>query len=240
MKNITNLMENSIRIYAGISVRYPQFGKEESLNVSDLIPKFPGCYATNNSTVAFVWEDNFYVAPYTRENISILEEAGLTRSSFYVPFSNWDYPICEKSRWDKILEDAEVQREVEFVEDCESYCDEHGFGKLTDEALSNCFRIPNKGVRVKYPAGYESTVRPMISRCLDCTACDRIGTYCTNNGRVVFVYRNGGTYVTKGYSIVRDLQAAGYRESSIFVPFSNGEEILDFPLRTEWESVQKK
>ena len=66
---------------------------------------------------------------------------------------------------------------------------------------------------------------------------EKIGHYCTNNGRVVFVYRDGHTYVTRGYWIKRELDKAGYKESSLFVPFSNGEQITDSFLAREWERI---
>jgi hypothetical protein len=56
---------------------------------------------------------------------------------------------------------------------------------------------------------------------------------------VVFVYRDGHTYVTKRYRIISELREAGYRETGMFVPFSNGEEILDPDLREKWESISK-
>lgn len=242
MKTINELMDHSIRITNGMLVCWPQFHKEDTIEVSDLIPKFPGRFATNNSTVAFIWENNFYVVPYTGENISILKGTGLTGAYFYVPFSNWDYPVHEKARWDKILEEAEIQNELEFTEECEDFCDEHGFGKISDEALANCFRIPRSGFWVKHPVHlYESFMSPVISGCLDCIACNNIGTFNTNNGRVVFIYRNGTTFIAKGYGIVKELIAAGYKEnSSLFVPLSNGEDIEDPYLREKWESIQKQ
>lgn len=240
MKTIIDLVESSIRIYDGMLVCWPQFNKRDTLSVSELIPKFPGCYATNNSTVAFIWNDSFYVAPYTRLAISILKDSGLQNSSFYVPFSNWDYPVNEETLWKKIKAEAEVQNDEEHAEDCAKYCDEHGFGKISDEALVNCLRIPDDGVRTRHLGhGYESVVYPVIAGCLDCNACDAIGTFNTNNGKVVFIYRNGATYVTKGYGIVKELEAAGYTKSSkLFVPLSNGEEIEDPYLRAKWDSIK--
>ena len=83
-------------------------------------------------------------------------------------------------------------------------------------------------------------VYPVINQTFfDCTIPDHIGKFCTNNGRVVFVYRDGTTRVTKGYWILDALREAGYREAGLFVPFSNGEEILNLALRTSWEKISK-
>ena len=243
MKNIETLVADSIRIYEGMMVRLPQFGKEYRLHIADLTPKFPGTYCTNNSTVAFVWEEMLYVTPYTQEVMTILSEAGFKKDSFGVPFSNWDYPVYEKDQWDNLLKKAEEQRELEFQEDCRTYCSKRGIGAISDDALANCFLIPKSGVCTTHPHhGYSSTVWPAIHGCLDCNACDIIGQYDTNNGRVVFVYYDGSTYVTKGYGILKELEEAGYRKSKkgFFVPFSNGEVIDDPTQRSKWEAVVKR
>jgi hypothetical protein len=60
-----------------------------------------------------------------------------------------------------------------------------------------------------------------------------------NNGIVVFVYRDGHTYVTKGYKVIQHLCDAGYREKCMFVPFSNGEEIMHDGFRAKWEAIRK-
>ena len=74
---------------------------------------------------------------------------------------------------------------------------------------------------------------------LDTLARDSLGTYYMNNGIVVFVYRDGRTYVTKGYKVIQYLNNAGYRERCMFVPFSNGEEIMHDAFRAKWEAIRK-
>ena len=44
---------------------------------------------------------------------------------------------------------------------------------------------------------------------------------------------------TKGYKIVDELIAAGYKEESTCVPFSRGEVIRAPELRARWESIVK-
>jgi hypothetical protein len=75
---------------------------------------------------------------------------------------------------------------------------------------------------------------------VDSTTFDKLGRFCTNNGKVVFVYRDGHTYVFRGYRIVDELRNAGYKEAGLFVPFSNGEQITDPYLADQWEKVSKK
>lgn len=45
--------------------------------------------------------------------------------------------------------------------------------------------------------------------------------------KILYLTVCGKTYVTKGYEIMSELRAAGYKEDSLFVPFSNSEEIVD-------------
>ena len=234
-----SLKEEAVRVYTGMIVIYPRLLKEEALDISELSPKFNGCYAMNNSTVCFVVSENeIFVTPYTRTAMSTLHSAGFCEKCFYVPFSNWDYPKYEQAKWNALRENARQSYKADFVSDCEAYCDERHIGAISDETLANCFEMPENGVRVER-FFFEDRYFPIMNQsCLDCR-CDNLGHFCFNNGRVVFVYRNGKTYVTKGYKILNELRAAGYTEAGLFVPFSNGEEIKDYALRVRWESIKK-
>lgn len=244
MKNILNLTtmeaikEAAVRAYTGMVAIFPQYGVEETLDVSDLIPKFNGAVCVNNSTVAFVDDNQVFVIPYFRSVMRVLSDNGFKDAYFYVPFSNWDYPKTEAAKW-KALREAEKEADKQnFVSDCEKYCDDRNIGCISAESLANCFEMPISGVDVKH-LYFEDTYYPVMNQnFLDCR-CEHLGHYCTNNGRVVFVYRNGRTYVTKGYSILKELQDAGYTEAGLFVPFSNGEEIQDPFLKAKWDAVKK-
>lgn len=236
---IEKLINDSIRVTPGMIAVYPQWGKEEELKVVELVPKFNGRFASNNSTVSFVHDGIFYVTPYTRKAVKTLRENGLSSDYFYVPFSNGDYPKTEKYRWEQLRAKARKSYEEDFVADCNRYCDEHGFGEISEETLQRCFKMPSTGVHVKH-LYFEDFYYPIINNlCLDCIGVERIGHYCSNNGRVVFVYRDGGTYVAKGYKILEELRSAGYKEMGLFVPFSNGEQIQDPVLRAKWETLSK-
>ena len=238
-KTIAELINDSIRVTPEMIAVYPQFSQEEALNLSELAPKFNGCYATNNSTVCFVSENEIFVTPYTRATMRTLRSAGFCEKYFYVPFSNGDYPKSEQFKWNALRENARQSYEEDFVADCNRYCDEHGFGEISEETLQRCFKMPSTGVHVKH-LYFEDFYYPIINNlCLDCIGVERIGHYCSNNGRVVFVYRDGGTYVAKGYKILAELRSAGYKEMGLFVPFSNGEQIQDPVLRAKWEALSK-
>lgn len=231
--------EGSVRVFTGMTVAFPQFSKEDTLDISKLAPKFNGCYATNNSTVCFVYENEVFVTPYTRAALITLNSEGLRKDCFYVPFSNGDYPQSEQLKWYSLRRIATMCQADDFAEDCVAYCDSHHIGTISDDTLKNCFEIPSAGVKVKH-LNFENFYYPIIkSGIFDCTTGDLLGKYCTNNGRVVFVYRDGKTYVAKGYKILSELREAGYRESGLFVPFSNGEQIVDSSLRSKWESLSK-
>lgn len=229
---IKDLINNSIRVAPGMIAVYPQFKKEEPITF-ETIQLFPDySYAMNNSTVAFIYGSVLYVTAYTSYVVRVLESECFKLVSFWVPFSNGDYPKGEKQRWTEIQKAAE---KYNFVESCKNYCKENNIVTLGKSILGNCMRIPTSGIEVKegniiYPAIREC--------CFDCVAAEHIGTYCRNNGVVVFVHTDGDTYLTKGYYIISELCVAGYREKSMYVPLSNGEEIVPYDLKLKWDSIR--
>ena len=235
-----NLKENSICIYHTISVIWPQMGdQEETLDMSDVRSKFNGAFCTNNSTICYVTDDGVFVTPYTRKAMSAILCAGLVHKHFYVPFSNGDYPKFEKAKWLHLRDMARESYYRDYEDDCREWCDKNGVGELSEEILANCFRMPREGVPVKH-LYFEDTFYPACNEwSVDCTVVDKLGRFCTNNGKVVFIYRDGHTYVTKGYQIISALCAAGYKEAGIFVPFSNGETITNPSLAVQWERICK-
>ncbi len=236
--NLEELKKDSVAIASPIKVFWPLTQESKMLDPK-YAAKFNGWFSTNNSTLAYVENSVLYVTPFTSAAAKCLSENNFLRpaSPFYVPFSNGDYPEAEKFRWDSLREMARKEYKEEFIAHCARWCDEHGFGELPKEVLSKCFEMPEKGVRVKH-FSYENTYYPIINNdCLDCVGSEKIGSFCTNNGKVVFVYRNGKTYVAKGYKIVEDLIEAGYLEKGLFVPFSNGETIVDPVLANQWAAL---
>ena len=236
-----NLKENSIRISNTTVICWPQYGdKEETIDMTDIGSKFNGAYCTNNSTICFIVDHEIFVTPYTRSAMRVIKETGLVRRGFYVPFSNWDYPKYEEAKWFHLRELATESYYRDYEADCAEWCDEHGIGELSEETMKRCFRIPRTGVPVKH-VRFENIYRPLCyESCMDSTVVDKLGRYCANNGKVVFIYRDGHTYVTKGYKILEELRNAGYREAGLFVPFSNGEQITDTRMAAQWEKITKK
>lgn len=233
---MNSLKNSSIKISATTVACWPD-GQEEIINATEIRSKFNGAYSTNNSTICFVADGEVFVTPYTRDAMNTIERAGLIKKYFYVPFSNGDYPKHERAKWFRLRHLAAESYHRDYEDDSAAWCDEHGIGSLNEETMSRCFRMPSEGVPVKHPH-YEDTYYPACNE--GCVDTYRLGRYCFNNGRVVFVYRDGHTYVAKGRKIIDELLDAGYKESKMFVPFSNGEQITDRYYATKWEEIPKK
>lgn len=91
-----SLKEGSIRVYSGMITVFPQFGKEEQININELEQEYNNCYAINNSVICFVCNNEIFVTPYTGMAVQFLDFTGFHKESFYVPFSNGNYPKYEK------------------------------------------------------------------------------------------------------------------------------------------------
>jgi hypothetical protein len=232
---LKELKDKSIKVNGTIMVCWPQYGDKQSVtDMRSVAMQFDGCYAVNNSVICFVNNHEVFVTPYTREAIAIMEESGLIERHFHVPFSNWDYPKLEERRWHQLQQEAEEAQYRYYEEDAIKWCDQHFIGILPDDVLDRCLRIPREGMPVHHP-GYESVARPLCNEfSVDSIVIGRLGRYNTNNGVVVFVYRDGHTYLANGYWILKDLHHSGYRKAALFVPLSNGEEIADPRLAEEW------
>ncbi len=197
-------------------------------------------YDTNNGTVAFCTDGTLYVCPYVMGTMKALLEGGFSRKSMYVPFSNGDYPVKGKEYWEQLKKEADEERERELIKDCENFSDSHGFLPIDEKFFESCIEIPEKGIAVRHWNWGEDTYYPQVQGYFDVWAASKIGCYDINNGTCIFVYRNGKTYVTRNYETMKALWAAGYVRKSFFVPFSNGEEILDPEYAQKWASLCQK
>ncbi len=236
--DINAVINDSLNLTGIVKVCYPyRLRKPVSDYDANELMKFNEHYSVNNSTICFVHRNKVYVTPYTRRKLKVLKEK-LEEGSFYVPFSNGDYPLLEKERWLEMRNDALIEHFRIIEEDCSKICDERDIGNLSGSVLTRCFRIPICGIAVKQYF-YNTKVYPHCNEsCVDTNTYNKLGKYCTNNGIVVFVYRDGHTYVTHGFWIIKELKKAGYKESSLFVPFSNGEQIVDLALAKKWEQAR--
>ena len=97
---LQTLKARALVVTNGMETFFPQFSKREKLQISNLHTK-PMTYAYNNSVVAFIDENGtFYVIPDIKGTQKTLIENGFKKDYFYVPFSNWDYPLGNKDYWE--------------------------------------------------------------------------------------------------------------------------------------------
>ncbi len=234
ISTIKELVDTSVRIYSGITIVHAQTSQELSLDCS-WAPKFNGCYAVNNSTVAFVYKFTLYVIPYTRDVIKVLESSGFNEKTFFVPFSNWEYPKAESEYWASLRAKAAESYKEYLRRDCIMYSEQNSIGVLSKDILQNCLVIPESGIQVS-TVHYTTTHFPLFTNFTDM---HKVGKYDSNNGVVVFVYRDGTTYVARGYKIIKLLCDEGYTAGSFFVPLSNGEKIVNKAVAERWEALKK-
>lgn len=229
---IVDLKKQSFKI-GDYSVIISLTGEKDLLNMSGIKPKFNGCYAVNNSTASYVDEDGIFVVPISEGVIETLEKAGFKKEIFAVPFSSGYTPEEGSEKW------RAIKKQVNYEEECAEYCDNNGIGKLDSSILEKCLRMPKEGIIVR-TRFYDTRV---------CPACDEesveteyLGKIGRNNGVLAFVYRNGHTYITKGYKILKDLLDAGYEDLDMgfYVPLSNGEDIIDPELASQWTEICSK
>lgn len=236
-----DLMENAVRVYDGMSVVYPRTGEQKPLSISEIVPKFNGCFAVNNSTVCFVTTDgNVYVTPWTTGITNKLCDAKFQEKVFYVPFSNGDYPFYEKEKWERLYRNAKEynfqNQAIKIMEACEKYCKRNNVRKLNKEDYENCMEIYSSGIEV-HSHGYTDCYYPINVDVENVQ--NTIGHYNINNGVIIFVNDEGRTFLSKGKKFLQKLVSNGYQKANFFVPLSNWEEISNPILHGKWESIKK-
>ena len=238
--SLGDLIHDSFRVTHGMIAVFQDTKHEVTLSVDFFVQKFDGCYAVSNSTViGFIHQSKYYVAPYTTRAIATLVENSFKEANFYVPFSASDCPKREAKRWKYLQEKAKKTPEENFSAECEKFCNEPHIGALSPVVMRKSLMIPMEGLRVKYTC-YESITYPvLVNFRMDGFTKENLGTYYMSNGVIVFVYRDGHTYVTRGYKVVQYLRDAGYHEKCMRVPLSSGEKIMHEEYRKKWESIRK-
>ena len=204
-------------------------------------PEKSFCY--NNGVLAFIADGIYYVVPHTSKANEIIRQSGFKEAYFSVICSNLDQPADPfmRARWHTLQTWNREIREYEFIRECEQYCDEHYIESISEKLLARyCMAMPSTGISVKYlfqekPSRHYPAI---ISTFLDSNDKNKLGKYCYNNGTLVFVHRDGKTYVTKAYWLIDILTKCGYKEGNLFVPFSNGEKILEDKYHQQWEKIK--
>lgn len=266
---LTLMGVGSVEARSGSIIVCPKICRREILDVSELVRNFKNQYAINEAVVAFVCENRVFVCPKMKSVLNTLHEAGLKEAKFYVPYSeNGEYPLEQEKRWRSLLEEQARVLEMEFISECEEYSDDNHIGRLSDEIFKDCLEVPKEGIPISFEIdgkthlnyvmglmgvlsgephmkrmqSYKSIYYPEIKiggQHFNNRVAQKLGTYCTNNGKIVFVYRNGKTYVSKFYEVEKALQQAGYIKVNMLVPLSSGEVITDPELKAKWDSLDR-
>ena len=135
-------------------------------------------------------------------------------------------------------EKFDARREQERKERLDQLARERGIVELPKALLEISLEIPQEGLETSWMGQKPERTFPVSG---DYSIEAAMGTYTQNNGRVAFVTTEGKTYVTPFCFEAREtLKAAGYKEGSLFVPLSNGEEILDPDLNAKWHAMCSK
>ncbi len=241
-KQETMTAKESLKERGFLVTKYPLVsapGKKQpyQLNLTHLSEHREGEYSMNNSTLCWVMDGEIYAAPYTSELLGNLREAGFGNGYFYVPFSNGDLPYHRTSEWQELCNEANRLARKQFERDSEVWCDEHHIGSIDEHLLESCLKVPHGGIPVE-DGGVYSTYYPRLNEtCVDIVAISSLGSYSYNAGRVVFVYRDGHTYLSKDPAIMDVLEKAGYRRGDFLVPLSGSEKITDAYLRYLWDNI---
>lgn len=203
-------------------------------------------YDYNNGILAFVGEDgSYYVTPFCGDIIPLIEEEGYEHKKLYVPFSNFDIPSDEKlaKLWEELRTEAiklfkqnQIERENENIAAiAAAKAEDQGLQELPAETYEESLEIPINGLETTSMFSHENQLtKPVeydqMEKCL--------GTYTQNNGLIAFVDDKGKTYVSPFSEKTKSsLETAGYKMGYIWVPLSNGEEIVDPAIAAKWEQM---
>ena len=236
-----HLKEMSLKVYPGMEIFWPTTGIVDSIDMTLVVRKFgkQKVYAIgeNHRAICYLYNGETYVTPYVRAIIGMLESSGYRRESFYVPFDFYEVPRRQQEEWKQLCRLAAETYRYDFVNDCEHWSNEHGVKRLSHSILRKCFEIPEDGMIVRH-ATFDERISPVLNQSKpDPMMSSYLGRYSFYRGLVVFVYRNGKTYVAKGYGLIRRLRHAGYKDTGIFVPFSDGSVPVDQKLRIKWNTL---
>lgn len=239
--SLKHLVQDSVKICKNTVAVVPYDNQEIKIDVTRLLSKFNFKFSVKNFTIGFIYMSQYYVTPYTVPSVTALKENGFSEANFFVPFSSSDYPKHEEKRWKFLKKQAQrINSEGCFSVKCKNFCDDNHIGVLSSKTLQRCLMIPTTGIRVaKHNYCYD--ILPVITEFqFNSFVKMKLGTYYINNHVIVFVYRDGHTYVTMcRKTIIRELESAGYRKNFLYVPLSNGEVILHDGLRSTWNAIRR-
>ena len=137
----------------------------------------------------------------------------------------------------------------DFLDFCTEWCDENEIGTLSDNLIKEkSICIPKEGITTveHYVA---SKYFPVLDGKFfkgDKLTTERLGKYniSQDKKRLLFVYRNGKTYVTRNtQEVVNELEANGYRRMNkdyeVYVALRSSEIIVEPNLKKKWDNIMK-
>ena len=104
--NSQEIFAKAIVVSDGMEICYPQNEQSSYIWVEDYhLAMHEGKYACKNGVVAIVTSGTLYVIPEISNICETLENMGLKKEDFDVPFSNGDYPVAKKAEWEALLKE---------------------------------------------------------------------------------------------------------------------------------------
>ncbi len=109
-----------------------------------------------------------------------------------------------------------------FKEECLAYCEAHEFKKMDNEEkrLKRCIKIPDEGIKIINKRGIVSTIYPVFSeqdrRHFTPEVAAKLGRYKGINDMVIFVYRDGETYLSMWDNVLTALNMANHQIGRFF------------------------
>ena len=236
---LEQLKHEAIEVTKGTVAFRPSQKKKVLLNTT-VDKKMEHCFCSNEGIVSFVDKGKMYVIPFMAAVMSVLNGEGFERKPMDVPFTNDEYPLEEKKKWDSLKEMVQIERQERFKKDCEKYADRHGYGSIASNLIEDCcLLVPESGIKVNCPGKGSDTYYPEMTgaQTFGTKEARFIGKYCIDKGVCSFVYRDGKTYYTKSNQVISALQSAGYMLGNLFVPFISGEVITDSNAADKWKKI---
>lgn len=108
---MAELKEKALQVTEGMEVFLPHYNKRENLHLEGIEPE-KHCmeYAYKDSVVAFVDEKGrFFAIPDLKGTQKTLGENGYKKGYFYVPFSDWDYPMEHTDKWKALWDEKNAK-----------------------------------------------------------------------------------------------------------------------------------
>ena len=229
--------EFSIQLEEGMLIFDQNSGAEKELQLDNLISTFEYRYNYNSRYVCFVDDRNVYLSLCSTKVIDTLEDHKIKHENFMMPLSENETLKYQQFRVSSMSERLAKAEKEDFIKDCVDFSKKNGIFSVNPKILAKCFEIPDEGMDV-IRNGAIITYWPYISCRHSIDDIEFIGKYCAHNGKVIFVNRDGRTYIAKGYGIIYELEKSGFRQRKMFVPLSYGEAILDDSLADTWFNIE--